>query len=198
MNLVASGENYLPDSSLSLIKRKCREKGLETGVEEKDADTGMVDKCADTGVVDNGADAGVEEKGANSGVEEKCADAVVKEKGANTAVEEKGGLDTVIEGVGPDVEEKCLDTDVGPEIKWRVLNWKLVVSDENKQLSNEYRQVLSKAVSIFHVSIFVFLPHVTFLVIWILNFYHQIYYMFCLIAFFKELECFFSRSGLIL
>ncbi|MCI31298.1 RING/FYVE/PHD zinc finger protein [Trifolium medium] len=30
------------------------------------------------------------------------------------------------------------------------MNWRLVASGENKQLSNEYRQVLSKAVSIFH------------------------------------------------
>ncbi|PNX81409.1 RING/FYVE/PHD zinc finger protein, partial [Trifolium pratense] len=56
-----------------------------------------------------------------------------EEKGADTGVEEKVG-----------------DTGVGPDIKWRVLSWRLVASGENKQLSNEYRQVLSKAVSIFH------------------------------------------------
>lgn len=43
-------------------------------------------------------------------------------------------------------EEKGLDTGVALEIKWRVLNWKLDASDETRQL-------LSKAVSIFHVSI---------------------------------------------
>ncbi|KAL5081837.1 hypothetical protein RYX36_010258 [Vicia faba] len=160
VNLVASGENYLPDSSLSLIKRKCKEKGVDTGVKEKDANTGVVDKGADAVVVEKGADAGIEEKGADTADEEKGADTVDEEKGADTVDEEKGGLDTVdedkggldtvVEGVDPNVEEKCLDTDVGPEIKWRVLNWKLVVSDENKQLSDEYRQVLSKAVSIFH------------------------------------------------
>ncbi|CAK8535317.1 unnamed protein product [Lathyrus sativus] len=141
VNLVASGENYLPDSSLSLIKRKCKEKGVDTDVEEKDADTSVVDNGADSGIVD-GADAGLVDKGADADVVDEGADAVVEEKGAGAVVEEKG--------VDTDVEEKCLDTDVGPEIKWRVLNWKLVVSDENKQLSDEYRQVLSKAVSIFH------------------------------------------------
>ncbi|XP_058779758.1 uncharacterized protein LOC131653585 [Vicia villosa] len=161
VNLVASGENYLPDSSLSLIKKKCKEKGVDTDVEKKDADISVVDKGVDAGVVDIGADAGVEGKGADSGAdkegadggeEEKDAVTGVEEKGVDTVVEEKGGLDSIVKekGVDTGVEEKCLDTDVGPEIKWRVLNWKLVVSDENKQLSNEYRQVLSKAVSIFH------------------------------------------------
>lgn len=162
VNLVASGENCLPDPSLSLIKRKCKEKGVDTGVEEKDADTSVVDKDADTGVVDKDADAGVVDEGIDAVVVDEGADAVVEEKGSVTVVEEKV--------VHTDVVEECLDTDVCPEIKWRVLNWKLVVSDENKQLSDEYRQVLSKAVSIFHVSIFVFLSHIIFLVIWILDF----------------------------
>ncbi|CAL5200687.1 unnamed protein product [Lathyrus oleraceus] len=142
VNLVASGENCLPDPSLSLIKRKCKEKGVDTGVEEKDADTSVVDKDADTGVVDKDADAGVVDEGIDAVVVDEGADAVVEEKGSVTVVEEKV--------VHTDVVEECLDTDVCPEIKWRVLNWKLVVSDENKQLSDEYRQVLSKAVSIFH------------------------------------------------
>lgn len=45
-------------------------------------------------------------------------------------------------------EEKGLETGDGLDIKWRVLNWKLDASVEN-------RQVLSKAVAIFHVSIYV-------------------------------------------
>ncbi|OIW08531.1 hypothetical protein TanjilG_03207 [Lupinus angustifolius] len=40
-------------------------------------------------------------------------------------------------------EEKGLETEAGPDIKWMVLNWKMVASDENRQL-------LSKAVAIFH------------------------------------------------
>lgn len=46
-------------------------------------------------------------------------------------------------------EEKGLETGLGLDIKWRILNWKLASSDETRQL-------LSKAVAIFHVSIFKF------------------------------------------
>lgn len=42
-------------------------------------------------------------------------------------------------------EEKGLEIGVGLDIKWRILNWKLASSDETRQL-------LSKAVAIFHVS----------------------------------------------
>ncbi|CAL0324196.1 unnamed protein product [Lupinus luteus] len=40
-------------------------------------------------------------------------------------------------------EEKGLQTEVGLDIKWRVMNWKLAASDETRKL-------LSKAVAIFH------------------------------------------------
>lgn len=46
--------------------------------------------------------------------------------------------------------EKGLETESGLDIKWRVLNWKFISSDE-------IRPLLSKAVAIFHVSILWFL-----------------------------------------
>ncbi|XP_045803126.1 uncharacterized protein LOC123896792 [Trifolium pratense] len=191
VNLVASGENSLPDSIISLIKKKrdtgAKEKGADTGAEEKCADTVAEEKGADTVAEENSADSVAEEKGADTVAEEKGADTVAEEKGADTDAEEKGadtdaeekGADTDAEEKGADtgaeekggdtgaeekggdtggeekgadtgVEEKVGDTGVGPDIKWRVLSWRLVASGENKQLSNEYRQVLSKAVSIFH------------------------------------------------
>ncbi|WJX73596.1 hypothetical protein P8452_57359 [Trifolium repens] len=173
VNLVTSGENSLPDSSLSLIKKKhdkcAKEKGADTGTEEKGADSGAEakgadtgaeeksadtvgeEKGADTGAEEKGTDTGTEEKGGDTGSEEESVDTGVEEKGAYTGVEEKGA-DTGVEEKGADtgIEEKVGDTGVDLDIKWRVLNWKLVASGENKQLSNEYRQVLSKAVSIFH------------------------------------------------
>ncbi|RHN75371.1 putative histone acetyltransferase chromatin regulator PHD family [Medicago truncatula] len=171
VNLVASGENSLPDSILSLIKKKhdtgVEGKGADTGVEgkgagniieekggdsveeksrdaveEKGADTGLEEKIADTDFEEKAVDTGVEEKAADTGVEEKCGDTGGVEKDVDTGVE--------VKSVETGVEEKGVVTAVDPEIKWRVLNWKLVASGENKQLSDEYRQVLSKAVAIFH------------------------------------------------
>lgn len=43
-------------------------------------------------------------------------------------------------------KEKGLKTNYGLDVKWRIMNWKLLASEE-------IRALLSKAVSIFHVSI---------------------------------------------
>jgi hypothetical protein len=60
-------------------------------------------------------------------------------------------------------EEKSLDTGADLDIKWRVLNWKLDSSVESRKL-------LSKAVAIFHVSIFLFLYCVDLIIVQLL--YH--------------------------
>ena len=179
VNLVFGGENNIPDSILSLIKRKREVKGVDTGVDAKCVDTGVEEKGKDTGVIEEKwVETGVEEKGEDTGVIEKTG---VEEKGEDTGVIEENGIETGVEQivedtsvieekhVGTFVEEKCVkagveekgentggveengvDTDIGLDIKWRVLNWDLVANGDNKQLTDEFRQVLSKAVSIFH------------------------------------------------
>lgn len=54
--------------------------------------------------------------------------------------------DSLLNAIRMKHEEKGSDSEANFDIRWRVLNWKLVSSDESRQL-------LSKAVSIFHVSI---------------------------------------------
>lgn len=58
--------------------------------------------------------------------------------------------DSLVNAIRMKHEEKGSDSDANFDIRWRVLNWKLVSSDETRQL-------LSKAVSIFHVSNYVFI-----------------------------------------
>ena len=58
--------------------------------------------------------------------------------------------DSLLNAIRMKHEEKGSDSGANFDIRWRVLNWKLVSSDETRQL-------LSKAVSIFHVSNNVFL-----------------------------------------
>ncbi|KAE9587971.1 putative histone acetyltransferase chromatin regulator PHD family [Lupinus albus] len=52
-------------------------------------------------------------------------------------------LDSLLNLIKKKHEEKGLKTEVGLDIKWRVMNWKLAASDETRKL-------LSKAVAIFH------------------------------------------------